>query len=240
MRSLLLALLVLLLAASCSDEPPRETGGGQPQGAETGQAADAGIPAGLIIDSAMPEREAIGIPGITLPPDCPRDVLARLVVVPVKHHGLDGRMHQGQIVVDRDLAGDVALVFALMLDMGFRLHSVLPIAHPDIQAKAPYGLTPDTNNSSGFAYRPQAGGDKLSMHARGLAVDLNPRENPYIKGQTVLPPRSAYAPGAPGTLTPDHPVVLKFKELGWEWGGDWTSLKDYMHFQKVPTGMDET
>jgi hypothetical protein len=26
----------------------------------------------------------------------------------------------------------------------------------------------------------------------------------------------------------------RFKELGWDWGGDWTSLKDYQHFEKLP------
>jgi hypothetical protein len=25
-------------------------------------------------------------------------------------------------------------------------------------------------------------------------------------------------------------VVRAFAAIGWEWGGDWTSLKDYQHF----------
>jgi len=28
-------------------------------------------------------------------------------------------------------------------------------------------------------------------------------------------------------------VVKIFKAAGWEWGGNWTSLKDYPHFQKT-------
>ena len=236
MRILLLVLGLTLLLPSCSDETqPAPEAAQEPASVDIQEGP--GTLGNPILDSAMPEREAMGIIGSSLPPDCPQDTLARLATVSVRYHGFDDKVHQGQIIVDRDLAGDVVQVFAFMLEIGFPLHSVLPVAHPDIQAKAPYGLSPDTDNSSGFAYRPQAGGATPSMHARGWAVDLNPRENPYIKDGTMLPPRSSYDPGAVGTFTPDHPVVLKFKELGWEWGGDWTSLKDYMHFEKVPAGM---
>jgi len=195
-----------------------------------------GTLANPILASDMPELEAIMS---NLPPGCPTEVTARLAVVSVRYLGFDGLVRQGQMVIDRDLADDVTRIFAFILDTGFPLHSVLPVAHPEIQAKAPYGLSPDTDNSSGFACRPSVGSARLSMHGRGWAVDLNPRQNPYIKGHVVLPPHTAYDPAAPGTLTADHPVVLKFKELGWKWGGDWQSLKDYMHFEKVPPGMDQ-
>jgi hypothetical protein len=74
------------------------------------------------------------------------------------------------------------------------------------------------------------------MHALGLAIDINPRRNPYIRGERILPPGSTYDPAAPGTLTPDSPVVRAFKSMGWKWGGDWSELGllDYMHFEKIP------
>ncbi len=34
----------------------------------------------------------------------------------------------------------------------------------------------------------------------------------------------------PGMITPDGPVVAAFRSIGWEWGGEWSSLKDYQHF----------
>ena len=49
------------------------------------------------------------------------------------------------------------------------------------------------------------------------------------------PENGVYDPSAKGTLTSDHPLVLLMKELGWEWGGDWTpetGREDYQHFQK--------
>lgn len=236
MRILLLALFIVLALSSCSDETPKKEEPTEASAPATDILQSPGTLGNPIVDSSMGADAAILS---NLPQGCPQEITSRLAVVAVRYWGFDDRVHQGQIVVDRDLADDVTQIFELILELGFPLHSVLPIAHAEIQAKAPYGLSPDTDNSSGFAFRPQAGSAKLSMHARGWAVDLNPRENPYIKGETMLPPRSAYDPSTPGTLTADHPIVLRFKELGWEWGGDWKSLKDYMHFEKVPSGMSK-
>jgi len=61
---------------------------------------------------------------------------------------------------------------------------------------------------------------------------FNPLFNPYIKGALVLPSMAAYDIKRGGTLYKGHPVVETFKSLGWTWGGDWVSLKDYQHFEK--------
>lgn len=175
------------------------------------------------------------------PPDAPADVLDRLAVVGVRYFGFDGRLHRGQVVVHEALAKDVAQAFEVIRKTRFPVASVIPIAHPAIQEKGPYGLSPDTDNTSGYAWRPGVNLGKVSLHGLGLAVDINPRLNPYIKGDMVLPPGASYDPARPGTLTPLSPVVLAFKRLGWEWGGDWAGKGklDYMHFQKIPPGLKE-
>lgn len=189
-----------------------------------------------VVDSALPGRDAITT---HQPPDVRPEIQKHLVVVPVRYYGPDGELHQGQIVVHEALEQDVVEIFTTIRRSRFPLESVLPIAHPLIQQKGPYGLSPDTNNSSGYVWRPIVGDRRLSMHALGLAVDLNPRLNPYIKGDRVLPPGAVYDTTVPGTLLPDSPVVQAFKRLGWEWGGDWTGEKvDYMHFQKIPQGLE--
>lgn len=71
------------------------------------------------------------------------------------------------------------------------------------------------------------------MHSYGFALDINPLQNPYIKGAVVLPKGAVYDPAVPGTLTGTCAVVKTFKRLGWTWGGEWKSLKDYQHFEKV-------
>ena len=88
------------------------------------------------------------------------------------------------------------------------------------------------NNTSAFNYRTIAGTVRLSNHASGRAIDINPRQNPYIKGQVVQPPGAKYEPNAEGTLTEEHPVVRAFLKLGWAWGGHWTTTQDYQHLEK--------
>jgi hypothetical protein len=95
------------------------------------------------------------------------------------------------------------------------------------------------NISSGFNYRTIAGTTEVSLHGKGMAFDVNPRINPYIRyenGVQIIAPHSAsYNPKAPGTLHATHPLVVHMKSLGWEWGGDWlpqSGRVDYQHFQK--------
>ena len=89
------------------------------------------------------------------------------------------------------------------------------------------------DNTSAFNYRTATGSKHLSMHAYGFAIDINPAQNPYIKGNIVLPPGAVYDTAKPGTLGANSPIVKTFKRLGWTWGGDWKSLKDYQHFEKA-------
>lgn len=187
----------------------------------------------VIVDSDLTEEQAIRA---NQPPDTPEDVLDQLVVVDVRYYGFDDRLHQGQVVVNKAVAQDIREVFEVILKTRFPIESVLPVAHPLIQEKAPYGLSPDTNNTSAFAWRPRVGMHEVSLHGLGLAMDINPRLNPYLRAGKTLPPSAVYDPARPGTLTPESPVVRAFKERGWQWGGDWAAKGklDYMHFQKVP------
>ena len=75
-----------------------------------------------------------------------------------------------------------------------------------------------------------------SMHAYGLAVDLNPVENPYVGcGQTRDKTAVLYMNRSrlrPGMVTPA--VLAAFRSVGWGWGGAWSgSTKDYMHFSST-------
>ncbi|MBU1249390.1 MAG: M15 family metallopeptidase [Proteobacteria bacterium] len=189
-----------------------------------------------IMDSALTPRMAIHG---NQPPDAPGDVLGQLAAVTVLYYGFDQKLHQGQVVVHSELAQDIRDVFTLIRQTHFPIESALPIAHPLIQAKGPFGVSPDTNNSSGFVWRPLVGMRWVSLHALGLAIDINPRLNPFYKHGKVLPPGASYDPAKPGTLTSQSSVVKAFKRLGWEWGGTWPAgdQTDYMHFQKIPPSL---
>jgi len=170
---------------------------------------------------------------------CPALVLADQVLLCVNYVTFSGNEDAGQIIVHKDVADDIKKVFDLIYKIKFPLAKVIPIAHPRYLWDDEKSC--DDNNSSAFNYRKIAGLDKLSNHSFGLAVDLNPVQNPYIRydesGNEVFraPASAVYDKEIPGTLYAGHPVVVLFNDLGWEWGGDWTremGRTDYQHFEK--------
>jgi hypothetical protein len=94
----------------------------------------------------------------------------------------------------------------------------------------------EANNTSAFNCRRVTGGTSFSQHSYGTAIDLNPLPNPYVRGDTVLPPAGrAYLDRTDvrqGMIVDPGPVVGAFAVIGWEWGGNFTALKDYQHFSE--------
>ena len=213
--SALLALSFVLVGAAARGQTPRRGTLDRP-----------------IIDSAMTEREAFD----GLDPKCPEEIRRRQRLITVKYYSTDGQVHQGQLVLDAALAGDVRKVFALALKGRFPVHSVIPVSDRRFRRDGRWDdeLSMEANNTSAFNYREVTGGGRLSNHAYGRALDINTFFNPYVKGGTVLPRGATYDPRVAGTFTPDSPVVREFLRLGWTWGGNWTSPKDYQHFEKAP------
>jgi hypothetical protein len=183
-----------------------------------------------IVDSAMTDKEAFE----GLHPECPDDIRKRQKVITVLYYSFDNDIHCGQIVMDEELEADIRTVFELAFKEKFPIQSVIPISHKRFRKNDRWDddLSMAANNTSGFNYRLTTGGSSLSNHAYGRAIDINPVQNPYIKGDLVLPPGAKYAPGTEGTLTADHPITKTFLKLGWEWGGNWNTCKDYQHFEK--------
>lgn len=166
--------------------------------------------------------------GIPVPPH----ILNRQELMCVIHYSTDFKIHKGQLLIDKRLADDIREVFQTALREKFPIHSVIPVSHPRFRWNDNRSMA--ANNTSAFNYRKVMGGNSLSKHAYGFAIDINPLYNPYIKNRITLPPGAEYIRSRPGTLTRDCPVVKTFLRLGWLWGGDWKTLKDYQHFAKVP------
>ena len=183
-----------------------------------------------IIDSRMTEREAFD----GLDPKCPAEIRKRQKVVKVKYYSSDGKIHQGQLVIDGELKNDIKKVFALALKERFPIYSVIPISDKRFRKDGRWDdeLSMEANNTSAFNYREITGGGRLSNHAYGRAIDINTLQNPYIKDAVILPRGAKYDPGVAGTFTGDHPIVRAFLQFGWDWGGNWISPKDYQHFEK--------
>jgi len=220
MKILISVIFILFLAVS-------------PAGAFAQTAVDDKNPGTLkhpIIDSKMSKKEAFD----GLDPKCPKSIRKRQKLIRLKYYSFDGRVHQGQMVLDKDLVRDVKKVFDVALKEKFPIKSVIPISDMRFRKNGRWDddLSMAAGNSSSFNYREITGGGRLSNHAYGRAVDLNTFQNPYIKGKISLPSGAKYDPTAPGTFTADNPIVKTFISLGWAWGGNWKSPTDYQHFEK--------
>jgi hypothetical protein len=182
-----------------------------------------------IIDSNISLAEA-------LRKDAPPEFKKRQKLIAVLYYSFDGRIHKGQLVIDERLIEDIREVFRVALENRFPIMSVIPISHNRFFKGGKWNDDDQSmlsNNTSAFNYRRVTGGKTLSKHAYGFAIDINPVQNPYIKGNIVLPLNAVYDIRKPGTLAYDSPIVKTFIHLGWTWGGNWESLKDYQHFEKV-------
>jgi len=144
--------------------------------------------------------------------------------------GFDDARHTGELLLNAAVADDVVAVFLRLYAARFPIEEMRITRHDELDAPP----TGDGNNTGAFACRPTVGATTYSQHAYGLAVDLNPFQNPYLKGDLVLPElASAYLDRGdhrPGMVETADVVVSAFAAIGWEWGGDWRSLKDYQHF----------
>ncbi|MFE6646180.1 M15 family metallopeptidase [Nocardioides sp. NPDC057772] len=178
----------------------------------------------------------------------PDDVIARSTWVPgcpvsrqelawvrMTFWGFDGARHTGEMLINARVAEDVVGVFRRLYEARF------PIEQMDITTKAALDAPPtgDGNGTGGFVCRPSVGQTSFSQHAYGLAIDINTFQNPYVKGDRVIPELARWylnrSRKAPGMIHPDDVVVRAFADIGWEWGGDWNSLKDYQHFSENGT-----
>lgn len=143
--------------------------------------------------------------------------------------GFDDRTYVGEMIVHAGVADDVVRAFEQMYDARFPIEEMRVIAPEELDAPP----TGDGNTTTSFVCRDATLGETWSQHAYGLAIDINPFHNPYERGDAVLPElASAYLDrdrDLPGMIQPGGPVTQVFGTLGWGWGGQWNSLKDYMH-----------
>jgi D-alanyl-D-alanine carboxypeptidase len=167
--------------------------------------------------------------GATWRPGCPVP-LADLRYVTVSFQGFDGRSHTGELVIHQRVADQLVSVFAQLHQASFPIEEMRLVTTADLGAPP----TGDGNNTAAFVCRRARTQMRWSAHAYGLAVDVNPFQNPYRRGDLVLPElASAYLDRdrvRPGMIRPGDVVTTAFAAIGWSWGGTWRSPTDSMHF----------
>jgi hypothetical protein len=168
----------------------------------------------------------------TWTPACP---VARedLRHVTLSFWGFDERPHTGELIVHAEWADEVVEVFRRLFDERYPVEEVRVVSAAELEGTP----TGDGNVTSAFVCRPARGSTAWSQHAYGLAVDINPFQNPYRRGDRVLPELAAAyldrAHDRPGMLHEGSAAVQAFDAIGWGWGGRWTSLEDHMHFSST-------
>ena len=154
----------------------------------------------------------------------------------VLHYDADGCIHIGELIVNRKIEESVLEIFEELFYQKYPIEKMIQIDAYDGDDI----LSMEDNNTSGFNYRTIAGSTALSNHSYGMAIDINPKYNPYVyplsKNKLYVSPESSkkYADrtlASPYKITADDLCVKLFKEHGFGWGGDWPVEKDYQHFE---------
>lgn len=170
--------------------------------------------------------------GVSWRERCPVS-LDDLALLTVTHLGFDGKPHQGLLVVHQAVAGELLAIFRSLYLKGYPIEKMRLIE--DYGGSDEASMRDD--NTSAFNCRPVTGGTAFSKHSYGLAIDINPLYNPYIRGNITLPPEgAAYVDrslAVKGMIRANEICPREFLVRGWTWGGNWESRKDYQHFEKA-------
>ncbi len=152
--------------------------------------------------------------------------------VNVPYFGLDHEQHAGILVVNKNVAQEIQQIFATLDQAHFPIAKIKPLSDYNNEDEALAD-----NDTFAFSCRYILRSTKLSKHSFGIAIDINPVFNPYIKGNLIIPLQGApYIQRdtvVPGMIINNDVVVQTFAQYGWHWGGKWKTLKDYQHFEKV-------
>lgn len=178
----------------------------------------------------LPDGIRAWMNGISWHPGCPVP-LRELRLVRLRYWGFDRQPHMGRLVVHADVARRVAGIFGRLYELSYPIRRMRLVDA--------YGADDRTSmehdNTSAFNCRWRAGQPGVwSQHAFGRAIDVNPVENPYVWSGGVSPwngaPYVDRANRRRGMIYHGDPVWWAFRNRSWEWGGDWTSVRDYQHF----------
>ncbi len=167
---------------------------------------------------------------------CPvsRDSLRYLRLL---HRDATGAIRIGELVCHVAISEDLLQIFKALYEAAYpieRMRLIDLYEGDDERSMA-------ANNTSGFNFRRVVGSRKLSSHSLGLAIDVNPLYNPYVRqrsdGSFTISPQAGkpYADRSatfPYKIERDDLCYRLFRQHGFQWGGGWRRVKDYQHFEK--------
>lgn len=156
--------------------------------------------------------------------------------VRVLHYGFDQNVYVGELIVDKRIAQDMVDIFSELFQAAYPIEKMVLIDNYNADDEQ----SMSDNNTSCFNFRVIAGSSQLSNHALGLAIDINPLYNPYVRKQGETEIVSPEKGNEFIDRTKDNQYFIKkddicykaFVSRGFIWGGEWNTVKDYQHFEK--------
>ena len=178
------------------------------------------------------------ITGISYPADDSEAAISydTLRYVNVLHYDFDGNVQNGELICHKAIAQDLLEIFYELYNLRYPIEKICLVD----EYQGDDSLSMQDNNTSCFNYRALPSG-RLSNHAYGLAIDLNPFYNPYVTrrgdGSVNIAPAGSelYADRSQSfsyKIDTEDPAFVLFTQHGFTWGGNWRSSKDYQHFEK--------
>jgi hypothetical protein len=167
-------------------------------------------------------------------PGCPVP-LDDLVSIRVTYYGFDSKTHLGTIVLHKRFATEAAQIFAELYAAHFPINKIDPWENYGPRVYAEQDITVGF-----YCERADDAPTEWSSHSYGVAIDLNPRENPFrdVKKGWWPPTSAVFAPrdNGKGKISPSSGAFRIFTRHGWGWGGFFAGEPDLMHFTKLTFG----
>jgi hypothetical protein len=185
----------------------------------------------VFVSRPIPEAVKARMQGKSMPDDATvgYDALRYLTLY---HYDYEGNIRQGEMVCNQAIAHDLLCIFKTLFAEAYPIHSIRLVDDFDADDEA----SMQANNTSCFNYRTMVGTKMISKHAMGMAVDVNPLQNPCIKHGRVHPETAKdyvdRTQDFPHKIDKDDFCKKVFSSHGFSWGGNWGGSKDYQHFEK--------
>lgn len=162
--------------------------------------------------------------------------LTDLRYLQVMHYDGNGNVCRGELICHYSISDDLLAIFRKLYEARYPIERMVLVDEYDADDEASMA----DNNTSAFNFRYVSGTRRLSKHSQGLAIDINPFYNPYVRkrgGKNLISPKGAEAyadrtQSFPYKIDRNDLCYKLFKAHGFRWGGDWKNSKDYQHFEK--------
>ena len=165
-------------------------------------------------------------------PDNAKISMDQLRYLTLPYYDFDGNIQKGELVCNKAIAHDLLCIFRALFSQAYPIYSMHLVDDFDADDE----VSMQANNTSCFNYRYITGTRILSRHAYGMAVDINPLQNPCVRGKLIQPSTAEEfvdrSKDFPHKIDKDDYCKKVFTSYRFRWGGNWRRMKDYQHFER--------